>query len=670
MLRDLMRQLAFTAVALVSLFIAVGVSAMEPVQPGGSPIGGNLQPGDTEPIPEGNHRGGSDYYRDGYSFSGDAGEQYSIDLTADFDCYLILYGSDGMEIANNDDYGSTAHSRIDVTLPSGGTHYVIVTSFGAMATGTYQLTVGAPAQPAPATSDSRISMGQTIEGEITPQDNALLIGERGGSEYYRDGYRFRGREGQPVVVEMICSFDGYLYLFNPDGQLITSNDDYGTVQASRIATTLTESGQHRVVVTTYSPGNTGPYSLTVREGEEEDLNQQGPGPEFYNQMYGGMQMMGPDQLPAHLYDQLGFQTPGERRGAAPSSPGEGRLQLMSDPLNVTCRVGDRFLTSAHILNTSTCGFDEVVIALEYDPSVMRPLRVSDHKLRPLLAESPTLTSDLGEGWIRYEARLAAPEKAMTREIITVEWETLATVDRTRVAFINDPEIGCALRVQGVDLLGEIGHPGDGTLATDVAIHWRGSDHMLSSPGSNSAERLRELYGLEAVGDMGLRLAGPGRSLAVGDVFAVEIVLDNPKRAAFDELRFTLSYDPEVFEVLDSAPMGYPPECDNWIVRGINLLDEPFHESFPFDFHLRNEADSRTGTVVYHMGLNRPLPLPGGAVARMELRALAPTAETTLRFVQTDSPGAPITAVRCLGVDMLGDLDVLTDGTRGLRLRIE
>ncbi|MBN1476449.1 hypothetical protein JXA47_06845 [Candidatus Sumerlaeota bacterium] len=666
-----MRHPVLTAAALIFLLFAIGAPAMQPIQPGGSSIGGNLQPGDTEPIPEGNYRGGTDYYRDGYSFSGDAGERFVIDLTADFDCYLILYGPEGMEIASNDDFGTTTRSHIDVTLPSSGTHYAIVTSFGAMATGTYQLTVGEPSQPAASTSDSRISMGQTIEGEITPQDNALLIGERGGSEYHRDGYRFRAREGQAVVIEMVCSFDGYLYLFNPDGQLITSNDDYGTVQASRIATTLGAAGQHRVVVTTYSPGQTGPYTLTVREGEAEDLNQQGPGPEFYNQMYSGMQMTGPNQLPTQLYAQLGFQAPGEHRGATPTStPGEGRMQLMSDPLNVTCRVGDRFLTSAHVLNTSTCGFDEVVIAVDYDPSVLRPLRVSDHKIRPLLVESPTLTSDLREGWIRYEARLAAPEKAMNREIITVEWETLAMVDRTRVAFINDPEIGCALRVQGVDLLGNLGQPGDGTLATDVAIHWRGSDHMLSSPHSNSAERLRELYGLETVGDMTLRLEGPGRAITVGDTFSVDIVLDNPKRSAFDELRLLLSYDPEVLEVLDSAPMGYPPQCDNWIVRGINLLDEPFHAAFPFDFHLRNEADSRFGTVNYHMGLNRPLPLEGGTVARMELRVLAPAAETSLRFIQTEVPGVSTTAVRCLGVDMLGDLDVPTDGTRGLRLRIE
>ena len=70
----------------------------------------------------------------------------------------------------------------------------------------------------------------------------------------------------------------------PDGQLIASNDDYGTIQASRIATTLAQSGQHRIVVTTFSEGNTGPYTLTLREGEQEDLQNQSPGPEFYQQM--------------------------------------------------------------------------------------------------------------------------------------------------------------------------------------------------------------------------------------------------------------------------------------------------------------------------------------------------------------------------------------------------
>ncbi len=70
------------------------------------------------------------------------GQTYVIDLTSSsFDTYLFLETSGGTLLRSNDDGGVGLNSRIIFTPSSTGNYRVVVSSFGAGATGSYNMRV-------------------------------------------------------------------------------------------------------------------------------------------------------------------------------------------------------------------------------------------------------------------------------------------------------------------------------------------------------------------------------------------------------------------------------------------------------------------------------------------------------------------------------------------------
>ncbi|MBN1478434.1 hypothetical protein JXA47_16900 [Candidatus Sumerlaeota bacterium] len=112
--------------------------------------------------------------------------------------------------------------------------------------------------------DCPISVGETVQGALIPGDNAALTADiRAGAAYLRDGYLFEAQGGQPLLIDLVCDFDGYLFLIAPGGVIVASNDDFTSVNTSRIRHTPFESGWHRVVVTSFSEGVSGNYTLSL-----------------------------------------------------------------------------------------------------------------------------------------------------------------------------------------------------------------------------------------------------------------------------------------------------------------------------------------------------------------------------------------------------------------------
>jgi hypothetical protein len=85
---------------------------------------------------------------------------------------------------------------------------------------------------------------------------------RGGG-YYARKYEFEGADGTPVLIDATWTFDGYLFLVDPFGTVVASNDDYGTINASRIAYTPATTGTFTIWTTTFSPGVTGSFDLAI-----------------------------------------------------------------------------------------------------------------------------------------------------------------------------------------------------------------------------------------------------------------------------------------------------------------------------------------------------------------------------------------------------------------------
>ncbi len=232
---------------------------------------------------------GVNYYTDRYSFTGTPGQQIAIQLSGSFDTFVNLKNPDGTVIASNDDGGGGTNSRIpatsgNFTIPAGttGTYVIEVTSYSTFATGSYSLTVTSAAASSssssavitssssstgnPCSSAMSAVSGVTNAGTLATTD--CNTGARGAG-YYTDRYEFTGTSGQLIAIQLTSSaFDSYLYLRNPSGVVITSNDDGGGGTNSRIPATsgnftLSASGTYIIEVTSYSTSRTGAYSLLL-----------------------------------------------------------------------------------------------------------------------------------------------------------------------------------------------------------------------------------------------------------------------------------------------------------------------------------------------------------------------------------------------------------------------
>jgi hypothetical protein len=118
-----------------------------------------------------------------------------------------------------------------------------------------------PIEPSP---DAVMMMGTSVTGTLEPTDNAALENdERATAGYARDGHVFEAEAGTTVIVHLACDFDGFLILTGPDGQIIDINDDADSIHSSRIQSRLSQSGDHRIIVSSYAPGMGGNYTLTL-----------------------------------------------------------------------------------------------------------------------------------------------------------------------------------------------------------------------------------------------------------------------------------------------------------------------------------------------------------------------------------------------------------------------
>jgi alpha-tubulin suppressor-like RCC1 family protein len=211
---------------------------------------------------------GTNYYVDRYSFSGEAGQQISIQLTsAIFDTYLVLKNASNTVITFNDDGGGGSNSRIPAssgtyTLPTTGNFIIEVTSYSSLKVGAYTLLVNTPAPISPCNPVLPISKWVDTYGALETTD--CQTGARG-SGYYTDSYYFFGKAGERIVIDYMTAFNSYVYLRNPAGTVIASNSGSGSLTNSRIPAsdtlTLPLSGIYVIEATSYAEAKTAGYRL-------------------------------------------------------------------------------------------------------------------------------------------------------------------------------------------------------------------------------------------------------------------------------------------------------------------------------------------------------------------------------------------------------------------------
>jgi hypothetical protein len=215
-------------------------------------------------------------YADGYEFEGRPGQRARLDVSSsEFDTYLMLIDPTGQQTENDDFEGLPGHSVIETDITEAGRHRVVVTSYKVGETGSYELRMEFGSGEVGATRQRDVvalQLGQRTGGRLEAGDRQLTSGE------YGDVFVFEGAVGQAVSIEMSSTeFDTYLQLQTPAGEKI-DNDDYEGRSDSRIDITLREDGRHRILATSYSPGETGGYQLAVNASARPDVPMVAAGP--------------------------------------------------------------------------------------------------------------------------------------------------------------------------------------------------------------------------------------------------------------------------------------------------------------------------------------------------------------------------------------------------------
>ena len=211
-------------------------------------------------LQEGDLRLPSGELADVYRFEAEAGRELMVEMESDaLDSYVMLFGPEG-ELWENDDHGGGLDSALDVRLPLAGTYHLVATSYRGDMSGAYRLKVFEPGPGPAVATPSGGPAGGELRGELQQGDRQL-----GSGEFY-DEFDLAFEAGQRVSLALRSTdFDPYLIVQEPGGNQLDNDDanpGSGDLSAG-LSWSVHHSGPHRVLVTSYQPGESGAYVLEV-----------------------------------------------------------------------------------------------------------------------------------------------------------------------------------------------------------------------------------------------------------------------------------------------------------------------------------------------------------------------------------------------------------------------
>jgi hypothetical protein len=317
--------------------------------------------------------------------------------------------------------------------------------------------------------------------------------------------------------------------------------------------------------------------------------------------------------------------------------------------NIIVRSGDTFLTEVYLFNIDQNPIDRVRLALDFDKRFITPLRVFDAEIRPQIEGGPTFEVDEREAVLNYDARFARPVSDAEIVVLRILWRALRSTPYSGIHFAFDPleregTAHTAVFADGRNILGTESDSMDGVLSGGLMIDLpTGETPVLQG----KAEELKTLYlgSVASEAEVGLQLVGPNVPVKVGDVFRVRLQLNNPEGALIDAMNFFLKFDETTLEVVDVDRF-------NWITRGVNVHDGPYHRNFPWDMMKRNEVRNDRGHVNYQKSLSNGAALPSKTFADVYFRAKAPTTKSEMFFIQGKLSDTANSSVRYFGYERL------------------
>lgn len=195
---------------------------------------------------------------DAWRFQVPAETQLSIELkSVDFDAMLLLLDHNGVEIAFNDDNGTSLDSRITMVLPE-GLYYIYATSYGGPGTGSYELSAieGVPPSPCPATA--AVSFPDTVTGTVDA--GSCLF-----NDYYIDVWRLELDTAADIVVQVGSDdFGPAVVVADTLGSFLGSSGGYGGTAMLEISL---QPGSYDIWLGAgYESRRSGSYTLSVVPG--------------------------------------------------------------------------------------------------------------------------------------------------------------------------------------------------------------------------------------------------------------------------------------------------------------------------------------------------------------------------------------------------------------------
>ncbi len=271
--------------ALMPESVGVGLAMTPPAMPGVSSLAPQAQSG---ALAAGDTTLTTGEFFDTYRFNLTLGQPVRVRaLSTEFDTYLIVRTPSGPQRDNDDVSPQDRNAGLDYTPTETGAHQVLVTSYRPGETGHYQLTLeplapGSPplttavgATPLPANNGAAVPVAPTPAGvgEIAPSAPTLQQGELAQGDRqlrtgeFMDQYTFQWPAGARVRLEARSDrFDTYLLVHSPSGRQQDNDDGIPGTTNAALDLLTSEAGTWTVAVTSYRPGETGPYQLSVNAG--------------------------------------------------------------------------------------------------------------------------------------------------------------------------------------------------------------------------------------------------------------------------------------------------------------------------------------------------------------------------------------------------------------------
>ncbi len=197
-----------------------------------------------------------------YTYRIIAGKTYQIDMKSRaFDSFLRLENPDGMQVADDDDSGGNRDARIIYRAPRTGDYTIYATSISA-GKGKFTLLVKEIIVP---TIALKLEKGQAAYKGTLAKTDPRYQGKKIHKLFTVDF-----EAGKTYQIDQASGrFDSYLYLEDPDGNIVGEDDDSGGNLNARIIHQAAKAGRYLIVATSLEGGNTGAFTLSVQQRKDK-----------------------------------------------------------------------------------------------------------------------------------------------------------------------------------------------------------------------------------------------------------------------------------------------------------------------------------------------------------------------------------------------------------------